>query len=321
MKHIIRILLAVALLFAVPIGMNAQTPKGKIGKAAMTKGKTTKGKGTTTSKKKVIDQRPFATVKPLAEKGDAKAQYRLGECYYYGDGISRDFKQAEYWYRKAADNGYARAQVRLGGCYHEGRGVAKDDKQSVYWYRKAAEQGYVYGQSMLGLAYHFGVGVTEDWQQAAYWLQKAAAQGDSEAKKLLDLQKAISSITLDSKTLKSLSTSSAPASSSSSEQVHDVVEQMPAFPGGQSALFQYLSQNIKYPEICEKKGIQGRVVCSLVVDIDGSITDVQVQHSVDPYLDAEAVRVIKSMPKWIPGKQEGKPVRVRYTVPISFRLQ
>jgi TonB family protein len=110
-------------------------------------------------------------------------------------------------------------------------------------------------------------------------------------------------------------------SSSSSGQVHDVVEQMPQFPGGQSALFQFFSQNIHYPEICEKKGIQGRVICSCVVDTDGSITDVQVKQSVDPNLDREAVRVIQSMPKWTPGKENGLPVRVRYTIPITFRLQ
>ena len=74
-------------------------------------------------------------------------------------------------------------------------------------------------------------------------------------------------------------------------------------------------------EICEKKGIQGRVICSCVVDTDGSITDVQVKQSVDPNLDREAVRVIQSMPKWTPGKENGLPVRVRYTIPITFRLQ
>ena len=104
-------------------------------------------------------------------------------------------------------------------------------------------------------------------------------------------------------------------------KVFDVVEQMPQYPGGDAALMQYLSSHIKYPVIAEENGIQGRVVCTFVVEKDGSITDVRVVKSVDPSLDKEAVRVIKSMPKWIPGKQNGSAVRVKYTVPVTFRLQ
>ena len=104
-------------------------------------------------------------------------------------------------------------------------------------------------------------------------------------------------------------------------KVFDVVEQMPSFPGGQSALLQYLSSNIKYPVVAEENGIQGRVIVTFVVEKDGSITDVRVVKSVDPSLDKEAQRVVKSMPKWIPGKQNGAPVRVKYTVPVTFRLQ
>ena len=104
-------------------------------------------------------------------------------------------------------------------------------------------------------------------------------------------------------------------------KVFDVVEQMPSFPGGPSALFEYLSKNIKYPVVAEENGIQGRVIVSFVVERDGSITDVRVVKSVDPSLDKEAVRVVKAMPKWIPGKQNGSAVRVKYTVPVTFRLQ
>ena len=104
-------------------------------------------------------------------------------------------------------------------------------------------------------------------------------------------------------------------------KVFDVVEQMPSFPGGQSALLQYLSSNIKYPVVAEENGVQGRVIVTFVVERDGSITDVRVVKSVDPSLDKEAQRVVKSMPKWIPGKQNGSAVRVKYTVPVTFRLQ
>ncbi len=104
-------------------------------------------------------------------------------------------------------------------------------------------------------------------------------------------------------------------------KVFDVVEQMPSFPGGQTALMEYLSKNVKYPVVAQENGVQGRVVVSFVVEKDGSVTDVQVVRSVDPSLDREAVRVISSMPKWIPGKQNGQAVRVKYNVPVSFRLQ
>ena len=111
----------------------------------------------------------------------------------------------------------------------------------------------------------------------------------------------------------------------------DVVEEMPQFPGGPSALFEYLSKSIKYPVIaedrgnCKKKrgyyGVQGRVIVTFIVERDGSITNVRVVKSVEPSLDQEAIRVVKSMPHWIPGKQNGKPFRVKYTVPVTFKLQ
>lgn len=104
-------------------------------------------------------------------------------------------------------------------------------------------------------------------------------------------------------------------------KVFDVVEVMPSFPGGQSALFEWLSKNIKYPVVAEENGVQGRVIVTFVVERNGSITDVQVVKSVDPSLDKEAVRVVKAMPHWIPGKQNGSAVRVKFTVPVTFRLQ
>lgn len=104
-------------------------------------------------------------------------------------------------------------------------------------------------------------------------------------------------------------------------KVFDVVEQMPSFPGGNSALMEYLSKNVKYPVVAQENGVQGRVVVSFVVERDGSITDVKVVKSVDPSLDREASRVVSSMPHWIPGKQNGSAVRVKYNVPVSFRLQ
>ena len=105
------------------------------------------------------------------------------------------------------------------------------------------------------------------------------------------------------------------------EKVFDMVEQMPTFPGGQQELMSYLGKNIKYPTISQEMGSAGRVIVQFVVDKDGSISNPEVVRGVDAYLDKEAIRVISSMPKWRPGVQNGKKVRVKYTVPVVFRLQ
>lgn len=104
-------------------------------------------------------------------------------------------------------------------------------------------------------------------------------------------------------------------------KIFTVVEQMPMFPGGDGALMGYLRDNIKYPTVAAENGVQGRVVVGFVVERDGSITDVNILRGVDPSLDREAMRVVKSMPRWNPGKQNGSAVRVKYQVPVSFRLQ
>ena len=105
------------------------------------------------------------------------------------------------------------------------------------------------------------------------------------------------------------------------QQIFQVVEEMPEFPGGLSECMKFLGKNIKYPTISQENGVQGRVIVQFVVNKDGSIVDPVVVRGVDPYLDKEALRVISSMPKWKPGKQRGKAVRVKYTVPVTFRLQ
>lgn len=105
------------------------------------------------------------------------------------------------------------------------------------------------------------------------------------------------------------------------DEIFAVVEEMPSFPGGDAALMSYISKSIKYPSIAQENGIQGRVICTFVINRDGKVTNAEVIRSVDPSLDKEALRVINNMPTWKPGKQRGKPVRVKYTLPIVFRLQ
>ena len=114
----------------------------------------------------------------------------------------------------------------------------------------------------------------------------------------------------------------APVEEEEEEVVFVVVESMPEFPGGAQAMMRYIAENIKYPVIAQENGIQGRVICQFVVEKDGKVSDIQVvRSSGEASLDKEAQRVIGSMPKWKPGKQRGKPVRVKYTLPVNFRLQ
>ena len=112
----------------------------------------------------------------------------------------------------------------------------------------------------------------------------------------------------------------APAQESPADDAFDVVEQMPEYPGGPKALMEFLNNNVQYPAEAEKAGIQGRVIATFVVEKDGSISNAKVVKSVDPLLDAEALRVIGAMPNWKPGMQNGKIVRVKYTIPLSFHL-
>ena len=105
------------------------------------------------------------------------------------------------------------------------------------------------------------------------------------------------------------------------DAIYEVVDEPPSFPGGDAARIAFLSNNLRYPAVAMEQGIQGRVVTQFVVDKDGSITDVKVVRSLDPMLDKEAVRLVKSMPKWTPGKLNGSPVRVKYILPLSFRLE
>lgn len=104
-------------------------------------------------------------------------------------------------------------------------------------------------------------------------------------------------------------------------KVFFIVEDMPEFPGGEAALRSFIASSIKYPVIAQENGIQGKVYVTFVVDADGSISDARIARGVDPSLDKEALRVVNLLPKWKPGKQRGKPVRVSYTVPINFVLQ
>ena len=102
---------------------------------------------------------------------------------------------------------------------------------------------------------------------------------------------------------------------------YEVVEEMPKYPGGTEAMMAFIGQHLQYPSVSIENRVQGRVVVQFVIEKDGTPTDFKVIRNVDPYLDKEAIRVLSLMPKWTPGRQRGVPVKVRYTVPVTFRLQ
>ena len=105
------------------------------------------------------------------------------------------------------------------------------------------------------------------------------------------------------------------------QEIFQIVEEMPAFPGGEAKLMEYVGKNIKYPQIARETGIQGRVFIGFVVEPDGSVSNVKLLRGIGGGCDEEAMRVVKSMPKWKPGKQRGKAVRVSYQIPVFFKLQ
>jgi protein TonB len=105
------------------------------------------------------------------------------------------------------------------------------------------------------------------------------------------------------------------------KEIFTVVEEQPGYPGGDEARIKYLQENIKYPDEAKELGVQGKVFVTFVVEVDGSITDVKVLRGIGAGCDEEAIRVVKNMPKWVPGKQRGVPVRVQFNLPIKFTLQ
>ena len=107
----------------------------------------------------------------------------------------------------------------------------------------------------------------------------------------------------------------------SNEKIYDVVEMPPSFPGGQAALLAWIASHVNYPQKAMESRIEGRIIVGFVIECDGSVSQAKIIRSVDPLLDDEAIRVVMGMPKWTPGRQNGKNVRVKYNVPVNFRLQ
>ncbi len=234
--------------------------------------------------------REFGVVKP--------DYYSMGKEAYDKENYSEAFK----YLKKAAEQGHAEAQYLLGKCYFNGQGVTEDRIEAGKWTRKAAEQGYVDAQYLLGECYSLGKGVTKDLTEATKWYRKAAEQGNDNAKrKLEELAVPEEDIEDDAPLIK--------------------VGKMPTFQGGDLNTFRnWVMTNLKYPHDAQENGISGRVIISFVVEKDGSVTNIKVLQSPHESLTAEAIRVVKSSPKWEPGMQSTRPVRVMYALPIEFRF-
>ncbi len=127
----------------------------------------------------------YRLIKPLAEQGNAKAQFNLGVMYHNGHGVPQDYTEAMKWYQKAAEQALADANYNLGVMHHNGEGVPQDDTEAMKWFRKAAEQGYAKAQYNLGSIYHKGESIPQDYTEALKWYKKAAEQGHADAQYLL----------------------------------------------------------------------------------------------------------------------------------------
>ena len=250
-------------------------------------------------------------LRPLADGGNAEAQSMAARLFFEGKGVQRNVTQGVKYAQMALKQGYsvpADVKAALAECYMKGTGTAKNETRAWNLVKNT-----VYLEKF-----------TKTYP--TQWNTYVAAH--PEAKTLLGSSFSVDSsdnaanrLPSENDGLSRAKTHEEARAAEYEAKVFDVVEVMPEFPGGHNALYAWLSNNIKYPPVAEKNGIQGRVICSVVVEREGSITDVRVVRSVDVSLDKEAVRVLKAMPKWIPGKQNGKAVRVKYTIPVTFKLQ
>jgi protein TonB len=231
---------------------------------------------------------------------EARKNYNEGNRFFQ----AQQYDKAFVCYEKAAVAGHSGAQYNLGVLYMEGAGTTKDFGKALEWFEKAANQGEKDAQYNLVVMYQDGVGVEKDPEKAKYWTDKF---NEKEQPKTA----AKSSAPLLPQTILT----------ENGEEVQETLERNPEFPGGEHGLMMFLRENVKYPVKAQENGTQGKPVVSFVVDKDGSVKEVKIAKSVHPLLDAEAIRVVKSMPKWNPAlSRDGQPVRVRFSMPITFRL-
>lgn len=229
----------------------------------------------------------------------AKAYLEKGLNFLTEEG-GQDYNKAFACFFRSACMENTQAMYQLGRMYDEGLWATQDYQKAIDWYKKA--KNVAEANTRLGTMYEEGTGVEQDYQKAVGYYLTATHQGDTiEARKRAENLYARNLVERPKE----------------DDRILDISEQSAEFPGD---IYAWLSQNIKYPSICQEKNIQGRVSLQFVINKDGSITDVKVLRSPDPALAAEAIRLAKIMPKWKPAMQGNKPVRMRWVLPVMFKL-
>lgn len=260
---------------------------------------------------------------PAAEQGKSEAQDYLAYIYYVGGyGVTQDYNLAFKWFKTSAEQGFDEAQFYIGNCYWFGRGTKKDVFSSIEWWEKAADQGNSQAQYNLGVCYEKGYGgMFADKEEARKWYQKAANGGFEPAMNAIrnpNASRTIYDTALISNT--DVPSSSKPDSATGDAYVYNSVDSKPVFQGGDEYAFpRWVAEHIVYPEQALEKDISGTVSVSFTVRSDGSVSNVRIENGVDPLLDKEALRVVRSSPKWTPGEYRGQKVDVICTVPINFK--
>ncbi|MCQ2193014.1 MAG: TonB family protein [Paludibacteraceae bacterium] len=283
----------------------------------------------------------FKTLTDLAAKGNKEAQCRLAYYYATATATPADFQKAAELYKAAADKGSAEAQYYLGYCYFMGTGVERSIDEAGKWFAMAAEKGYkkAYYDAALLIQAQSGDDVSEKGMR---YFKKSAATGYQPAKRIIqtfeeyqnEQEEKRKAAEKAKKLAKSKKNEVAIAAADevvtavervmeyveNDDFVYTKVEEKASYKGGLKAMKEYLEQNLVYPEQAKKEGKQGTVFLIITVNKDGSITDIEIVRPVDPAIDIEAVRLVKGMPNWVPGKIQGKPVRSKYTLPIKFTI-
>lgn len=291
-----KVLLFIALLVAACINMKAQS----LGDAI-----SLRNQGRFLEAAKVL--------RPLADGGDSQAQALAATMFFKGEGVSRNVQQGLKYAKMSADQECMDGLEVLALYYYcelddhyGGNNSPKHPKELFstlnYYYTKYPRFRQGKASELLGECYLHGWGTEKNEDRAWELFMENSERLDKLIRDNADSWQAYQQRHPELFT------------------IHDSADQMPSFPGGPSALNSYLANEITYPAICINNKIQGRPIVQFVVERNGSISSAKIVRSVDPALDKEALRVISSMPKWNPGKKNGVPVRVKYTIPVTFKL-
>ena len=233
----------------------------------------------------------------------AKTYYEAGQKFLNGDADNApDLMKAYACFFRAANMEHSAAYYQLGKIYDDGIGVTQDYAAAIKWYKEAKEAK---ADTRLGVMYLEGTGVKPDTLVANSYFLSAAARGDS-----LEARKYLEEIKKNPPSYKG----------TAEDRVFEVVEENAEFPGGQQACYEWLRKHMSYPKEAQEKGIQGRVIVRFVVNKDGRIVDVEIVRSPHPSLSTAAVSLIRSMPRWKPATQFGKPVRSKFSIPLKYGL-